>query len=323
MPSPIFDPFSATLADPTVLGLSELAQQWLIRKPITVVVIVVVAVVVRLVAHRAIDRLTRPPSLGARPALLRPLRERGTRVDDRGRTAAMQHERRTQRATTIGSVLKSITSVVVLTFAVIYVLRELGLDIAPLLASAGIVGVALGFGAQNLVRDFLSGIFMILEDQYGVGDVIDTGEATGVVESVGLRVTVLRDVPGTVWYVRNGEVQRIGNKSQGYAVAVIDLPLAHTTDVDDASDVALETATTSVTEGPLAELVLAPPEVLGVESVTADTVTLRLTVKVKPGKQWAVQRTLNQRILDEFDERGIRPPYPQGRPLGGLPTPSP
>jgi small-conductance mechanosensitive channel len=298
------------------LALSDTAQEWLVVRPLQILAIVVGAVLVRHVALRLIDGLTKDRGPGRVPALLRPLRDR---APERVRTAVspLVHERRKQRAETMGSVLKSVTSIVVLTLAVISALGVVGLDVAPLIASAGIVGVALGFGAQNLVRDFLSGIFMILEDQYGVGDVVDLGEASGVVETVGLRVTALRDINGTLWYCRNGEVLRVGNKSQGFAVAVLDLPLAHTTDVDVASAVAARVAAEATAESPLSEDVLEPVQVLGVDKVTADTVTLRITVKVRPGRQWAVQRALNQRILDAFDERGIRPPYPQGR-FGGV-----
>lgn len=299
------------------LALSDTAQDWLVVRPLQILAIVVGAALVRYLSHKLIDRLTKDRGPGRVPALLRPLRDRAPeRV--RTATAPLVHERRRQRAETMGSVLRSVTSIVVLTLAVIYVLGVVGLDVAPLIASAGIVGVALGFGAQNLVRDFLSGIFMILEDQYGVGDVVDLGEASGVVETVGLRVTALRDINGTLWYCRNGEVLRVGNKSQGFAVAVLDLPLAHTTDVDVASAVAARVAADATAGSPLAEDVLEPVQVLGVDKVTADTVTLRITVKVRPGRQWAVQRALNQRILDEFDAQGIRPPYPQGRPAGTL-----
>lgn len=299
----------------SALVLGDTAQDWLVVRPLQILALVVGAVLVRFLAHRLIDRLTKDLGPGRVPALLRPLRDR---APERVRAAAgpLLSERRKQRAETIGSVLKSVTSIVVLTLAVIYVLGVLGLAVAPLIASAGIVGVALGFGAQNLVRDFLSGVFMILEDQYGVGDIVDLGEASGVVETVGLRVTALRDINGTLWYCRNGAVLRVGNKSQGFAVAVIDLPLAHTTDVDVASAVASRVAAEAAAGSPILEDVLEPAQVLGVDKVTADTVTLRITVKVRPGRQWAVQRALNQRILDEFDEQGIRPPYPQGRPAG-------
>ena len=138
------------------------------------------------------------------------------------------YTRRVQRAATMGTLLKSIVSGVVFTVVTLMFIAELGYDIAPLIASAGIIGVALGFGSQALVKDFLSGIFMIFEDQYGVGDVVDLGEASGTVEAVSLRVTRLRDVNGTVWYVRNGEILRVGNMSQNWARTVLDVTVGYT-----------------------------------------------------------------------------------------------
>ena len=289
------------------------SADWLIAKPVTILLIIAVALVIRFLINRAITRLTSTTSEGRVPVLLRPLRER---APDALRAAAgpLLSERRSQRARTIGSVLRSLTSFIVLGIAFVLVLGELGINLAPIIASAGIVGVALGFGAQNLVKDFLSGIFMMLEDQYGVGDVVDLGEASGVVEAVGLRVTTLRDVSGTVWYARNGEVVRVGNKSQGYAVAVVDLPLAHTADLAKASELAAVVSAETTASPELAEHVMEPPVVLGIESVTADTVTLRLTVKVRAGQQWAVQRALHAAIKAAFDKAGISAPYPSGRP---------
>src|SRR5205823_474157 len=191
--------------------------------------IVVVAALVRLVVHRLIDRLTK--DRGKPPAILRPLRERAPQA-----LAPLVSERRRQRAKTIGSVLKSFVSFCVWGLAFIQVLGQLGFNLTPIIASAGVVGVAVGFGAQNLVKDFLSGVFMLLEDQYGVGDVVDVGPATGTIEAVGLRITTLRDFAGTVWYVRNGEVQRVGNSSQGFAVAVVDVPVGYSADVNTALD---------------------------------------------------------------------------------------
>ncbi|MGH3980645.1 MAG: mechanosensitive ion channel family protein, partial [Pseudonocardiaceae bacterium] len=224
-------------------------------------------------------------------------------------------QRRTQRAATIGSVLRSCTTFLVYGIAFTLVLGELDIALGPIIASAGIVGVALGFGAQNLVRDFLSGIFMMIEDQYGVGDTVDLGEASGEVEAVGLRVTTLRDINGTVWYVRNGEVLRVGNMSQGYAVAVVDTPIAHTADIPEASELAARVAAELTAAGTaLAPDVLAPPELLGVESVTTEAITLRLTVKTQAGRQWAVQRALRAGIKDAFDDAGIPHPTPLGHP---------
>jgi small conductance mechanosensitive channel len=275
--------------------------------------IVVLCVLARFLIHRAINRIVE----GATSSRLSRLvgRAPGLRAANGTGTTT---PRRAQRARTIGSVLRSISSAVVLTVGAIMVLAEFGVALAPILASAGIVGVAVGFGAQNLVRDFLSGMFMLLEDQYGVGDIIDAGEASGVVEAVGLRITTLRDHQGTVWYVRNGEILRVGNKSQGYAVTVIDLPLAHAADIPSASAIAERAATERVSEKDLADSVLEPPEVLGVERVGPEGVTLRLTVKVKPGEQFAVQRALNAAIADAFEDAGV--PRPSVFPADSRPS---
>ena len=135
-------------------------------------------------------------------------------------------ERQRQRVETLGSILRSLATVVIVIIAVLMIGEELGLNMAPVLASAGVGGVALGFGAQSLVKDFLSGMFMLAEDQYGVGDFIDTGEAVGTVEEVTLRVTRLRDAQGVIWYVRNGEIVRVANKSQGWSTAMVDIPVS-------------------------------------------------------------------------------------------------
>jgi small conductance mechanosensitive channel len=191
------------------------------------------------------------------------------------------------------------------------VVGELGINLGPIIASAGILGIAIGFGAQNLVKDFLSGMFMLVEDQYGVGDVVDLGEATGTVESVGLRVTTLRDTKGTVWYVRNGEVLRVGNSSQGYSVAVVDLPIGHDADISASTELAGRTATELTADGTaLAADVLESPQVLGVESISTDGVTLRITTKVHAGRQWAVQRALLAGIKAAFADAGVPPPTP-------------
>ena len=288
------------------------SAEWMIVRPAKILMILVVAFTVRYLIHRAIDRLTRTTAEGgAPPLLLRTLKEAPGAV--RAAASPLLSERRAQRSRTIGSILRTVTSFVVLGIAFVLILGELGVNLAPIIASAGIVGLAFGFGAQNLVKDFLSGIFMVLEDQYGVGDTVDLGEASGVVEGVGLRVTTVRDSAGTVWYVRNGEVMRVGNKTQGYAVAVLDLPLGHNADIAQASEIAGRVAGEVTSSGPLAQHVLSPPEVLGVEQVTVDAVTLRLTVRVRAGQQWAVQRALLTKIKEAFDAAGVPAPYSNGR----------
>jgi small conductance mechanosensitive channel len=286
-------------------GKQWLAQSanWLVAKPLTIIAILLVAFVVRALARRLIDRLTRA-SGGKVPALLRPLRERAPQA-----LGTLLSERRAQRAKTIGSVFKSITSVLVFGIAFMMILAELGVNLAPVLASAGILGVAVGFGAQNVVKDFLSGVFMMLEDQYGVGDVVDVGEASGTVEAVGLRITTMRDVNGTVWYVRNGEILRVGNSSQGFAVAVVDVPIGYGADVGQATDILGRVARDVTENEPVADDVLEPVEVLGVERVSAtEGIMLRTTVKVRPGRQWSVQRTLRARIMAAFEDAGIQGP---------------
>lgn len=272
--------------------------------PLKILLIVVVAIAVRWFARRLIDRLTAFPVNGdALPALLRPLRERSPE-----RFGSVMLERRRQRAQTIGSVLKSVVSFLVFGLALTYVLYALEVNLAPIITSAGVVGVAVGFGAQSLVRDFLSGMFMMLEDQYGVGDVVDVGEATGTVESVGLRIVTLRDLNGTVWYVRNGEVLRVGNSSQGYAVAVVDVPVSYDANVDRATSVLRKVAAEAAESEGIAKDVLETPEVLGVENVTAEGIQLRLTVKVRAGQQWAVQRALRAQIMAALEQEGFQPP---------------
>lgn len=219
---------------------------------------------------------------------------------------------------TIGSVLKSIVSFAVLVWVVLQTLAIVGVNVAPFIASAGIVGVALGFGAQALVRDFLSGLFMLFEDQYGVGDWVDLGEAEGTVEHVGLRVTSLRDLHGTLWYCRNGDIQRVGNYSQDFGVAFLEIPVSYTADVDRACTVAIETARQAAAEEPIASNLISGPELQGVNALDADFWSLRMTAVTQANTQWATERELRRRIRNAFDEAGIDAPYPDGLPVSAM-----
>jgi small-conductance mechanosensitive channel len=289
----------------------------IVSSSVQIVVILLVALIARHLLHRFINRVVD----GATSSRLSRILGRAPRIRP---AAAPASQRRAQRARTIGSVLRSLSSAIVLVIASIMILAEFDVALAPILASAGIVGVAVGFGAQNLVRDFLSGMFMLLEDQYGVGDIVDLGEASGVVESVGLRITTLRDVNGTVWYVRNGEIQRVGNKSQGYAVAVLDVPVAHGADIAAAIDLLARTTAERVEKADIADDVTEPPEVLGIERVGPEGVTLRLTVRVSPGKQFRVQRALNASVTQALAGAGIprapAPPTPVPVPAAAKPA---
>jgi len=281
----------------------------LAKTPARIALIVLLAVVLRMLLHRAIRRLVSSAAEGTVPVVLRPLHDR-----TKGRlleASPLLSERRRQRSETIGSVLRSVASIVVFSIAAAMVLGELGFDLGPVVASAGIVGVAVGFGAQNLIKDFLNGIFMILEDQYGVGDVIDAGEATGTVEAVGLRSTRVRDVAGTVWHIRNGEIVRIGNKSQGWARAVLDIPVAWDTDIPHVRDVVKAAADEVWEAEDWSGKILEAPEVWGVEDLGASGLVIRLVVKTAPLEQWGVARELRERVKAAFDREGILIGVPQ------------
>jgi moderate conductance mechanosensitive channel len=232
-------------------------------------------------------------------------------------TRPLDLSRASMRTETMGAVLNSIATFVVWAIAFLMILGALGIQLAPLLAGAGIAGVALGFGAQNLVQDFLGGLFIILEDQYGIGDIVDLRDsmgspgAGGTVEAISLRTTRIRDVEGVVWHVPNGEIRASGNKSQQWARSLIDVGVAYDTNVEHAIAV-IKTAADSVWQDPEWDtFVIEEPEVWGLERFDADSLAIRLVVKVQPAMQWKVNRQLRQRIKAAFDEAGIEIPFPQ------------
>jgi small conductance mechanosensitive channel len=217
-------------------------------------------------------------------------------------------QRRQQRAESMGQLLRSVTTVTVVSVAILLILAELGVNIAPLLASAGVVGVALGFGAQSLVKDFLSGVSLIVEDQFGVGDVVDLGPATGTVEEVGIRITRVRDSSGVVWYVRNGEILRVGNRSQGWTLAVVDVAVAYDEDLDKVRRL-IEQVGADMDSDPAYDAVLfGTPTYVGVERVSGDTVYVRVTAKAAPDERNAASRAIVERLKLTFDRAGIRVP---------------
>jgi small conductance mechanosensitive channel len=293
---------------------SNEVRQWfddhgsnLVSGGLRVLVILVVALVARALLHRAINRLVRSAVDGRLPGALHGLRDKARSLEP----TVLLSERRRQRTETLGSVLRSIASATVGVIALAMVLGEIGLNLTPIVASAGIVGVAVGFGAQNLIKDFLAGMFMLLEDQYGVGDVVDAGAATGIVEAVTLRTTRLRDAEGTVWYVRNGEINRVGNKSQGWSRALLDVPLALGTDVPTARALALDAALALKQDEDYAGMVLEDPEVWGLQAIGADGLVLRITIKTVATMEGPVERALRERLITTFEEHGITIGVPQ------------
>jgi len=287
------------------------AATFLIGKPLAVLAIVLIGLLARWLAHRAITRITRRAATGVPGSGLHGLtRGKIGRTSHRPDTSPAA-ERRVQRAETMGTLLKSIASGVIAAIVIVMVLAELGINVAPIIASAGIVGLALGFGAQSLVSDFLAGIFMIVEDQYGVGDVVDLGDASGTVEAVSLRITRLRDVDGTVWYVRNGEIMRVGNMSQNWARAVIDVPVDYDVDLTKVKRVLEEVAHDLWDDEDYRDVILEEPSVWGMQTLDATGITMRVAVKTKPLEQWAVGRELRARIKTRFDHEDIAIPMQQ------------
>jgi small conductance mechanosensitive channel len=291
---------------------------WLLGPPLLIVVTVVSALVLRWALHRLVDRVVRAAVARHRDRL-----SSGPTRSDRVLTSAtgVAPERQVQRMETLAAVLHSVGTATIFGIAILTVMAIVGIPLAPLLASAGVGGVALGFGAQSLVKDFLSGIFMIVEDQYGVGDFIDTGEATGFVEDVSLRVTRLRDATGRVWYVRNGEILRVGNHSQGWSLAVVDMLIGYDEDVSEAVTV-IGAAVKGLEADPAwADIVIEEPKVAGVESVTAGGVAIRVEARCAPTHQVGVQREIRQRVKAALDAAGFRGPV--AIPPPGVPPVSP
>jgi small conductance mechanosensitive channel len=274
--------------------------------PLAAAITLVVALLIRWVLRLIIDRAVR--SVSDNTFARRVARAKADRDGDDA--AVVKAERTAARARTVGSLLKSVISAVLLFFAVALCLAYAGIDITPLLASAGIIGIAVGFGAQSLVKDFLTGVFMIFEDQYGVGDEVDTGVAEGTVEQVGLRVTRLRDDQGIIWYVPNGSITRVGNKSQGFALAVVEVEVAYGTDLPAVQTVLTTAAGDLIHDADWDQQILDEPPAVTVESVTPDTVHVRVTLRTQPTRHGYVARELRARVRTGLDHAGLHPLRP-------------
>lgn len=279
--------------------------EWFLGDPLMVVSTILAAVVLRSVLNRSIARIV-DVTIAKHDARRERVPGRAGRV--LAQATGLDHERHRQRTLTMGSLLHSIVTFAVTLVTVLTVMAIVGIPLGPLLASAGVGGVALGFGAQSLVKDFLSGIFMILEDQYGVGDIIDTGEAIGTVEEVSLRVTRLRDPSGVVWYVRNGEIVRIGNKSQGWSTAVVDIPVSYAENLERVIPLIKDVVRAFDATPEWKEHLIEEPQVVGVESMTGTAVTVRIIAKTAAEQQYGVSRELRERVKAAFDEAGIKGP---------------
>lgn len=242
-------------------------------------------------------------------------------------------QRRDQRARAIGQLLRNALILVIWGIATLLILAELGVNIAPIMASAGVVGVALGFGAQTLVKDYLSGFFMIVEDQYGVGDLVDVGAVIGTVEEITLRVTRIRDQNGVVWYVRNGEILRVANQSQGWTMAVAVIPVAYSADLEQIRRIVREVGMAMYNDPDTRTMLLGRPKFAGVDAVSGEAVYIRVMAKARAADTTNLSRRLREELKIAFDTNGVVVPMlqrpvnfsPDGTPLppGTMPTAAP
>jgi small conductance mechanosensitive channel len=277
---------------------------WLITTGLQIGAIIVVAILAQWLLTSLVRR-------GVKHAIDRGRHERLDQLRKVARTqeltAAIMSQRTEQRAHAIGSLLRSSIAIAVWTIALLMILPLIGVNVIPVLASASVIGVALGFGAQQLVRDYLAGIFLIIEDQYGVGDIIDLGNLVGAVEEVALRYTRMRDLSGVVWYVRNGEILRVGNRSQGWTMATVDIPVAYDADLEAVRRI-IERIAVDIDEDPaFDDMLLGTPSFAGVESVGKDVVTVRVTAKAVPQQQGPLSRAIRERVKVALDRAGFSP----------------
>jgi small conductance mechanosensitive channel len=293
-------PVEPILADET---LSDIAD-WALETPLTIALILLGALVAARLVKRTIAATVQRAGDNAVRRRMKAAVEFAPALRESEEVAA----RSGPRTEAISTVLQSAAAFVIYLIAVFLVLAELGVNLAPLLAGAGVAGLAIGFGAQSLVKDVFSGIFILLEDQFAVGDIVDLGEATGVVENVSLRTTQLRAVDGVVWYVPNGEILRVGNMSQHWSRSLLDIEVAYDTDLTAAKELLAQIARDYAAEDPD---VLGEPEVWGVEALAASSVVIRLVVKTRPSEQWRISRELRERIKIGFDAAGVEIPFPQ------------
>lgn len=280
------------------------------RVPVTVLVILVVAVLAKLVLHFVIRRVVERVVTGV---------AKRQRSDDTGTVplpaagsalpSPLAAVRVVQRTRTLGAVLGNIVTVTIVVIAVLMIVTTLDPNITGAFALiTAALGAGLGFGAQNIVKDVLNGLFMVIEDQLGVGDVVDLGSATGVVEGVGIRITQVRDVNGTLWFVRNGEILRVGNMSQGWARVIIDLAVPYDADLEAVQERMLLTASTLVEDPKWRGAALDKPEIWGLESISSEALVVRLVVKTRTGSKDDVARELRARLKRALDDLGVQLP---------------
>jgi len=303
--------------------------EWVVAKPLIILLTILLAAIVARIVRRLISRSMKRLLVSQSKSQAKG-RARTHEGDLRRRTSEMllssgDSSLRTQaRFETLTAVFRSIGTLVVWVAALLVILDVFDLSLGPVLATAGIAGVALGFGTQTMVRDYISGFFIVAEDQFGVGDTIDLGNgAKGVVERVTLRSTHLRDSEGTMWHVSNGQITRVANKSQEWARALIDVVLPYSADIDAVSGVMQEVADGMQADPAWSARILERAEIWGIQDFDPDGVHVRLVIRTEPAAQFGVLRELRGRLKTTFDAKGIAFAYAGGPTTVVLLTESP
>jgi small conductance mechanosensitive channel len=290
------------------------AADWFVTRPLTAGIVLLVAWVINRYLRKAVSAFVIRVATSKQLA-----NEAMQRIGmDRPKSAIEINEREQSRASTLAAVSRACVSWFVWVIAVLIVLGVFNINLAPLLAGAGIAGVAVGFGAQSLVRDCIAGFVILMEDQCGVGEEVDIGEAVGTVEALTLRMMSVRGVDGTLWNVPNGVIQRVGNRTRSWSQGSVDISIWYDGDIENALTAVNEGIAVAMTVPEVDDVLLQPPSLLGVERVDATGTVLRVTVRTRPGKHWAAMREVRLAIRQALVEHNI-PLYPPAVPAPRTP----
>ncbi len=274
--------------------------------PLMILAVVVVAVLLDLIGSWVIRRtVKRLRKIATKPKGT--LSQKAAKAL-KGSSTDQRQSRTLAHTTAVAHLLRSVWTIVLVVVAILTILSIVNIPLAPVLTSAGVGGVIVAFGAQSLIKDYFTGISMILEDQFGVGDQVTIGDVSGIVEDVTLRITKLRDGSGTIWYIRNGEILKVGNVTQGYSTGFVDVPVAVNADVAEVTQVLTDVLAKAADDDDMSEKLIEPPQLLGVESVTASALTMRIMVKTGPNQQHALVRAIREQALAALTEAGIPGP---------------
>jgi small-conductance mechanosensitive channel len=274
----------------TIKNWSDLIIPWLLSHGVKIIIIAIAAFLVNKILARVIIKAVRVAVVA---------------------DSAMSEDAEKQREDTLIRIFTGATRIAILTLAILMILPEVDIEIGPILAGAGILGLALGFGGQYLIRDIISGLFIILENQYRIGDVINIDSTGGLVEDISLRMTTLRDLNGTVHHIPHGEIKRVSNLSKNYARVNLDIGISYSSDLEHVIEVINRTGN-ELAEDPLyKDSIINPPKFLRVNDFADSAIIIKVLGDTKPLKQWEVTGEFRKRIKIAFDKEGIEIPFPQ------------